>query len=59
MPVKTVCAKHNITEATCYAWKRKYGGMQTRGQCSMSFILEVFDWNLKGAFYHAMARGTV
>jgi len=26
-PVKTVCAKHNISEATYYAWKRKYGGM--------------------------------
>ncbi|NBV87103.1 MAG: transposase [Verrucomicrobia bacterium] len=26
-PVKTVCAKHNISEATYYAWKKKYGGM--------------------------------
>jgi len=26
-PVKTVCAKHNISDATYYAWKRKYGGM--------------------------------
>lgn len=25
--VKTVCAAHNIREATYYAWKRKYGGM--------------------------------
>ena len=25
-PVKTVCAKHNISDATYYAWKRKYGG---------------------------------
>lgn len=25
--VKTVCAKHNISEGTYYAWKRKYGGM--------------------------------
>ena len=24
---KTVCTKHNISEATYYAWKRKYGGM--------------------------------
>ena len=22
-----MCAKHDISEATCYAWKRKYGGM--------------------------------
>ena len=25
--VKTVCAKHNISDATFYSWKRKYGGM--------------------------------
>jgi putative transposase len=25
--VKAVCAKHNISEATYYTWKRKYGGM--------------------------------
>ena len=25
--VKTVCAKHNISEAAFYAWRRKYGGM--------------------------------
>ena len=24
---KAVCAKHNISDATYYAWKRKYGGM--------------------------------
>ena len=26
-PVKTVCAKHNISEPPYYAWKKKYGGM--------------------------------
>lgn len=26
-PVKVVCAKHNISEATYYAWKKKYGGL--------------------------------
>ena len=25
--VKSVCAKHNISEATYYAWKRKFRGM--------------------------------
>lgn len=25
--VKAVAAKHNVSEATLYAWKRKYGGM--------------------------------
>ena len=27
-PVKVVCAKHNISEPTYYAWKKKYGGME-------------------------------
>ena len=26
--VKTVCAKHNISEPTYYAWRKKYGGME-------------------------------
>ena len=26
--VKATCAKHNISEATYYGWKRKYGGME-------------------------------
>jgi putative transposase len=26
-PVKAVCAKHNISEAALYKWRRKYGGM--------------------------------
>ena len=26
--VKTVCAKHNISEAAFYAWWGKYGGME-------------------------------
>ncbi len=26
--IKKVCAVHNISEGTYYAWKRKYGGME-------------------------------
>jgi len=26
--VKETCAKHNVSEATYYGWKRKYGGME-------------------------------
>lgn len=26
-PTKAVCAKHNISEATFYSWKKKYGGL--------------------------------
>jgi len=25
--VKTVCARHHISEATYFTWKRKFGGM--------------------------------
>jgi putative transposase len=25
--IKTICAKHNISEATFYTWRKKYGGM--------------------------------
>ena len=25
--VKAVCARHNVSEATHYTWKRKYGGL--------------------------------
>jgi len=26
--MKTICAKHNISDATFYTWKRKYSGME-------------------------------
>ena len=26
--VKAVCGEHNVSQATYYAWKRKYGGME-------------------------------
>ena len=27
IPVKEICRKHGISDATCYNWKWKYGGM--------------------------------
>jgi len=28
MTVKAVCAKHNLSDAAFYKWRRKYGGME-------------------------------
>lgn len=27
-PVKSVCARHNISDATFYKWRTKYGGLE-------------------------------
>jgi putative transposase len=27
-PVKSVCARHNISDATFYKWRAKYGGLE-------------------------------
>ncbi|MEM9284229.1 MAG: integrase core domain-containing protein [Verrucomicrobiota bacterium] len=47
--VKAVCANHNISEATYYAWTRKYGGMDVkaarRASAGRQFIAyAVQDW---------------
>ena len=34
MTTKELCAKHNISPATFYAWKRKYGVSGPRGTSS-------------------------
>lgn len=28
IPVKDICRKHGISDATFYTWRKKYGGMQ-------------------------------
>ena len=29
VPVKEICRKHNISDATFYTWRKKYRGMET------------------------------
>lgn len=38
--VKAVCAKHNVSEATYYSWKRKYGGMEVSEMRRMRALQE-------------------
>ena len=28
LPVKELCRKHNISDATFYTWRKKFGGME-------------------------------
>ncbi|MBW3622906.1 MAG: transposase [Armatimonadetes bacterium] len=29
-PITDICREHNIGEAPCYRWKRRFGGMEVR-----------------------------
>ncbi len=29
-PITEICRQHEVSEATFYAWRKKFGGMQTR-----------------------------
>jgi len=30
VPVKEICRKHNISDATFYTWRKKFGGMEAQ-----------------------------
>jgi putative transposase len=47
-PVKVVCAKHNISDATFYKWRAKYGGMDVN-EARRLRALEVENGRLKRA----------
>lgn len=29
-PINTLCREHNVSEATFYTWRKKFGGVNTR-----------------------------
>lgn len=40
MTIKEVCAKYNISEATFYKWRQKYGGMEVSDVRAMRAMAE-------------------
>ena len=44
--IKSICAKHNISEPTFYAWRKKYGGMDV-SEARRLRALEVENARLK------------
>lgn len=45
-PVKSVCARHNVSDATFYKWRAKYGGMEVNEARRMR-VLEEENGRLK------------
>lgn len=39
-PVKSVCARHNVSDATFYKWRAKYGGMEVNEARRMRVLEE-------------------
>jgi putative transposase len=56
--VKSVCAKHNISEATYYAWKKKYGGMEVN-EARRLRALEDENARLKRAVADLVVQNTI
>jgi putative transposase len=45
-PVKAVCARHNVSDATFYKWRAKYGGMDVNAARRLQ-VLEEENGRLK------------
>lgn len=56
--VKSVCAKHNISEPTYYAWKKKYGGMGV-SEARRLKVLEEENARLKRAVADLVVQNTI
>jgi putative transposase len=56
--VKAVCAKHNVSEATYYAWKKKYGGMKV-SEARRLRALEDENARLKRAVADLVVQNTI
>lgn len=56
--VKSVCAKHNISEPTYYAWKKKYGGMEVNEARRLK-VLEEENARLKRAVADLVVQNTI
>jgi putative transposase len=56
--VKAVCAKHNVSEATYYAWKKKYGGMEV-SEARRLRALEDENARLKRAVADLVVQNTI
>ena len=46
VPVKDLCRKHGVSDATLYTWRKKYGGMEV-GDARKLRGLEEENWQLK------------
>ena len=56
--VKAVCAKHNISEPTYYAWRKKYGGMDV-SEARRLRALEEENARLKRAVADLVVQNTI
>jgi putative transposase len=56
--VKAVCAKHNVSEATYYAWNKKYGGMEV-SEARRLRALEDENARLKRAVADLVVQNTI
>lgn len=56
--VKVVCAKHNISEPTYYAWRKKYGGMEV-SEARRLRALEEENARLKRAVADLVVQNTI